>query len=219
MAKRKKSTVELELEEIRPLTENQALAFKSKKNLVLCGSAGTGKSFIACYLGFNALASSKYDDVVIIRSAVPTRNMGFMPGNDKEKASVYEEPYRALCSEVFRRGDAYEVLKHKDIVKFFTTSYIRGLTLRNSYIIVDEMQNMDFGELDSLITRVGENCKIVFCGDFKQADLKNNGMQKFLNILEKMQSSFDVVEFGIEDVVRSPFVKDYLVTKEILEDA
>ncbi len=220
MAKKKRSaTIELELEEIRPLTDNQEIAFKSKKNLVMCGSAGTGKSFIACYLGFNAVAAGKYDELLIIRSAVPTRDMGFMPGNEKDKASVYEEPYRSLCSEVFRRGDAYDILKSKNILSFMTTSYIRGLTLRDCYVIVDEMQNMDFGELDSLITRIGEGCRIVFCGDFKQADLKKNGMKKFLSILENMEQNFDVIEFGLEDVVRSGFVKDYLITKERIENA
>ena len=217
MAKKKKASYnELELTDVSPLTENQKIAFNSKKNLVLCGSAGAGKSFIACYLGFKGIADRQYSNLVIIRSAVPTRDIGFLPGNDKEKASIYELPYHDICSEIFNRGDSYDVLKTKGIIKFITTSYVRGITLLNSVIVVDEIQNMSYQELDSLITRVGEGCKIIFCGDFKQADLKNNGMKSFLSVLSGMNSNFDIVDFTIDDVVRSEFVKDYLTTKEKL---
>ena len=217
MAKKKRNTaVELELNDIRPLTANQEKAFASKKNMVLCGAAGTGKSFISCYLGFKDIADGKYDNFMIIRSAVPTRSIGFLPGSDKEKTRVYEEPYYAICSEIFQRGDAYEILKTKGIIDFMSTSYIRGLTIQNTFILIDEIQNMSYQELDSLITRVGEGCRVIFSGDFKQADLKDNGMKGFLSILEKMENNFDIISFGIEDVVRSDFVKDYLITKEEL---
>ena len=203
-----------DLAHIEPLTENQEKAFDSKKNLVLCGSAGTGKSFISCYLAFDRLIKRKVDSVVIIRSAVPTRDMGFLPGNDKEKSRIYEEPYVAISSEILKRGDAYSILKEKNMLHFMTTSYMRGITLKDCDIIVDECQNMTLHELDSIITRLGENCRIMFCGDFKQTDLKNNGLQDFMKVLKKMKSQFDVVEFTTDDIVRSEFVKDYLVTKE-----
>jgi phosphate starvation-inducible protein PhoH and related proteins len=207
----------LELREIEPLTRNQLKVFESNKNLVLHGLAGTGKTFISCYLAFDDMAKNCYERLVIIRSAVPTRDIGFLPGNMTEKSSVYEEPYRDICNDLFGRGDAYQILKTKNIVDFMTTSFIRGITLRNAVIVIDECQNMSFHELDSIITRMGEHCRVIFCGDFRQADLKNgqSGMLDFLQILKRMEE-FDFIEFEIEDIVRSSFVKNYIISKNEL---
>ena len=215
MSRRRKTLAgaNLDLQEIEPLTKNQVTAFESNKNLMLHGVAGTGKTFISCYLAFDDMVKNIYERLVIIRSAVPTRDIGFLPGNEKEKASVYEEPYKDICIELFQRGDAYEILKTKGLVHFMTTSYIRGITLRDAVILIDECQNMTFHELDSIITRVGENCRVIFCGDFKQSDLKQNGMDEFLDILHSMKR-FDFIEFGVEDIVRSGFVKDYIIARE-----
>lgn len=215
-ARKRLSSVTFDVADIVPLTENQAKVFDSKDNLVLCGSAGSGKSFLACYLATTALTQKKQSSIVLVRSAVPTRDIGYLPGTDKEKSRVYEEPYYSIFSEILQRGDAYELIKQKDILYFRTTSYLRGLTLRDCTIIVDECQNMTFHELDSLVTRVGEGCRIIFCGDFKQSDLKENGLKGFLKILDTMDS-FDVIEFGVEDIVRSGFVKDYIKAKEAVE--
>jgi len=130
--------VNLVLQEIEPLTQNQLLAFESTKNLVLHGVAGTGKTFISCYLAFDDMTKNLYQHTILIRSAVSTREMGFLPGTDKEKAAVYEEPYKDICIELFQRGDAYELLKKQNLVQFMTTSFIRGITLRNAVIIIDE---------------------------------------------------------------------------------
>lgn len=204
----------LELREIEPLTRNQLKAFESNKNLVLHGLAGTGKTFISCYLAFDDMIKGDYDKLVIIRSAVPTRDIGFLPGTEKEKQSVYEEPYKDICIDLFGRGDAYQILKQKNIVDFMTTSFIRGITLRNAVIVIDECQNMSFHELDSIITRMGENCRVMFCGDFRQADLKGSqsGMQDFLHILKRMEE-FNFIEFEVDDIVRSGFVKNYIISK------
>ena len=217
-AKRGLTGINFALKDIDPLTENQRRAFDSEKNLVLHGSAGTGKTFISMYLGFKEIRDGIYDKIVIIRSAVPTREMGFLPGREDEKARVYEEPYYNIVADLFGRGDGYEYLKEKELVSFMTTSFIRGLTMEDSVIIVDECQNMSFHELDSIITRVGHNCRVIFCGDFLQSDLKEkekNGVREFLQILNKM-NLFDCIEFGINDIVRSKFVKDYLVAKHSL---
>ena len=203
---------------INPLTDNQIVAFDSTKNLVLHGAAGTGKTFISSYLAYVDMYDNLYDKLVIIRSAVPTRDIGFLPGTEKEKSAVYEEPYKDIATELFDRGDAYELLKAKSLVHFMTTSFIRGITLRDCVIIVDECQNMTFQELDSIITRIGENCRVIFCGDFKQADLRKNGIRKFFEIL-KDTGEFDSIEFGIEDIVRSGLVKKYLTSKYIIEEA
>jgi len=206
------------LDIIEPLTDNQRKVWNSNKNLVLYGSAGTGKTFISCYLALDDLFKKEYDKIVIVRSAVSTRDIGFLPGNEKEKLEVYEAAYVGTFSELLGRGDAYSILKVKGHVEFKPTSFIRGITICNSVVIVDEIQNMDFGELDSILTRIGPECRIIFCGDFKQSDLKGNGMQKFLNILSNMSTDFELIQFTTDDIVRSGLVKRYLIAKESLEN-
>lgn len=222
MAKKSKTLAgsQLVLSEIEPLTQNQVKAFESEKNLVLHGVAGTGKTFVACYLAFDDMSKGDYRQLVIIRSAVPTRDMGFLPGSDKEKSAVYEEPYKDIAVELFQRGDAYDILKQKGLVHFMTTSFIRGITLNNSVIFIDECQNMTFHELDSIITRVGRDCRIIFSGDFRQDDFHNkrgeqSGLSDFLNILEAT-GRFDMVDFKVKDIVRSDLVKDYIIAKHDL---
>jgi len=222
MAKKSKTLAgsQLVLNEIEPLTQNQLRAFESDKNLVLHGVAGTGKTFVACYLAYDDMSKGDYRQFVIIRSAVPTRDMGFLPGSDKEKSAVYEEPYKDVAVELFQRGDAYQILKQKGLVHFMTTSFIRGITLNNSVIFIDECQNMTFHELDSIITRVGRDCRIIFSGDFRQDDFHNkrgeeSGLSKFLEVLQAT-GKFDMIDFEIKDIVRSDLVKDYIIAKHQL---
>ena len=223
MAARKNRTLEkvnLVLQEIEPLTQNQLTAFESEKNLVLHGVAGTGKTYISLYLALDDMTKGKYQQTVLIRSAVSTRDMGFLPGTEKEKAAVYEEPYKDICIELFQRGDAYELLKKQGLVHFMTTSFLRGVTLKNSVIIIDECQNMSFHELDSIITRIGQGCRVIFCGDFKQTDFteksrERSGLPAFLRILKAM-NAFDMIDFTVKDIVRSAFVKQYIMVKEDL---
>lgn len=206
-------SMNLELGHVEPITKAQEQVCASKKNLVLHGSAGTGKSFLTSYLAYrDILERQRYGQLIYIRSAVPTRNLGFLPGTEAEKVKVYEAPYQDIATELFNRGDAYECLKKKEVVHFMTTSHIRGITLRDSAIIVDECQNMSYHELDSIVTRVGEGCRIFFCGDFYQSDLKDNGIKKFYEVLKQMEE-FDFVNFTVDDIVRSDFVKAYLKSK------
>ena len=203
------------LRSIDPLTAMQKQVFDSGNHMVLKGVAGTGKTFISLYLSFLDIETSLYDRVIVLRSAVPTRDVGYLPGNLLEKISVYEDPYRAIVTDLFGRGDAYSVLKQHDIFRFSTTSYIRGTTIEDSVVIVDECQNMSFHELDSIITRVGENCRIIFCGDFEQTDFSTEsktGLKQFLDILDRTDL-FDFFTFGLEDIVRSGLVKEYLMAK------
>jgi phosphate starvation-inducible protein PhoH len=207
------SALNFDLKEIEPLTKSQIVAFESDKHLMLHGCAGTGKTYISLYLALDDLQKTSYERIIIVRSAVPTREMGFLPGTEDEKAKVYESPYVSILQDLFSRGDdPYGQLKKKGIIDFITTSYIRGVTFHDSVIIVDECQNMSFHELDSIITRVGQNCRIIFCGDFFQADLKNTGIRNFMNIIKKMDE-FTFIEFGIPDIVRSDFVRNYLIEK------
>jgi phosphate starvation-inducible PhoH-like protein len=203
------------LKHFEPLTANQERMWRSLCHVVAHGSAGTGKTFAATYLALKEISEGKHSHLVYIRSAVATRNMGFLPGTDKEKAEVYETPYKDIASDLFDDVNAYEKLKAKGIVRFMTTSFIRGTTLDNAVIIVDECQNMSMHELDSIITRVGEGCRIFFCGDhFQAGDLGKevSGLTEFFDILKRMHE-FDFIEFKIEDVVRSEFVKNYLIAR------
>ena len=210
------------MHQIHPLTEAQGETFDAYYegyNLLLHGLAGTGKTFISLYLALREVldGDTGRKNITIVRSVVPTRDMGFLPGSASEKSRIYEQPYSAICNELFSRGDAYEVLKRRGIIDFMTTSYIRGTTMNDSIIIVDECQNMTFHELDSTLTRIGHNSKILFCGDFRQTDLNKpydrSGIKDFMSILEIM-SSFDYVEFGEDDIVRSGLVKEYIIAKE-----
>jgi predicted ribonuclease YlaK len=213
--------------EIDPLTENQEKLFGSyddQKNLVAYGAAGTGKTFITLY---NALRDvlderSPYEKIYIVRSLVATREIGFLPGDHEDKSSLYQIPYKNMVKYMFQMPDdaAFEMLygnlKTQGTISFWSTSFIRGTTLDNAIIIVDEFQNLNFHELDSIITRVGENTKIMFCGDATQSDLvktnEKNGIVDFMRILRAMPS-FDIVEFGVEDIVRSGLCKEYIIAK------
>jgi len=213
------------LKHFEPLTDNQRRTFEyydKEKNIMLHGIAGTGKSFISCYLAMKQLldGDTRYKRLVIVRSVVPTRDMGFLPGNSKEKTKVYEAPYQAIFTELFGRGDAYEYLKQRGIVEFISTSFIRGITLNDCIVVVDEIANMTLHELDSVITRIGKNCKIMFCGDFRQSDFtkdqERSGLIEFMKIINKMKS-FEFVEFEENDIVRSNIVKEYIITKTRLK--
>jgi len=209
------------LYDITPMTYAQKQVFESYNqgcNMMLHGCAGTGKTFISAYLAIRDIMQ-KVDgktQLQIIRSVVPTRDMGFLPGSLAEKAKAYEAPYIPIFADLYGRGDAYEILKKKTKVNFETTSFIRGLTFDDAIIIVDEAQNLTFHELDSVITRIGDNSRIIFCGDFTQTDFKwkdeQQGIVDFMRIISKMKS-FDSIEFHRKDIVRSELVKDYICTK------
>jgi len=211
----------LKIRNIQPKTKNQDkvfMDFDDGYNLLLHGLAGTGKTFISLYLALADIIEGYGDqrNVTLVRSVVPTRDMGYLPGNQKEKSKVYEAPYANICSELFGRGDAYEVLKGRGMIDFITTSFVRGITLSDTTVIVDECQNLSFHELDSIITRLGENSRIIFCGDFRQSDLirddERKGVLTFMKILSKMKG-FESVEFEEEDIVRSKLVKEYIISK------
>jgi len=183
--------------------------------------AGTGKTFLALSKSIDALMSNKgvQNKIYIVRSVVPTRDMGFLPGNQKEKMKVYEAPYYAICTELFDRSDAYEILKQKNAIEFISTSFIRGITMNNCYVIVDEVNNMTFHELDSVITRIGKGCRVLFCGDFRQSDLtkeqERSGLKDFMRVINKL-NDFVHVDFLEQDIVRSKLVKEYIIARQKL---
>ena len=226
--KRKKPLGNDYLIDIEPLTDNQKRLFESYKNskhIIAYGAAGTGKTFITLY---NALTdvldpSKPFEKIYLVRSLVATREIGFLPGDHEDKADIYQIPYKNMVKYMFQMpSDAdfemlYGNLKAQETVKFWSTSFLRGTTLDNCIVLVDEFQNLNFHELDSIITRVGENTKIIFCGDAAQTDLvktnEKNGILDFKKIIMSMTNDFESIEFDIDDIVRSGLVRNYLLTK------
>ena len=224
---KKKEISSSDLVEVKPITDNQKLVFESYKkglNQFLFGCAGTGKTFVSLYLAFQEVLKNEtpYERVVVVRSLIPTREIGFLPGDEEDKAALYQVPYSNMVQFMFKQPNEqafsmlYDRLKAQGSFYFLSTSFLRGLTFDNSIIIVEECQNLNFHELDTIITRVGQDSKIIFCGDFMQTDLtkmgERNGLHDFLRILEEMKQ-FNCVEFDIGDIVRSGFVRDYLIQK------
>jgi phosphate starvation-inducible PhoH-like protein len=223
----KPSKLRLEhLQKLKALTKNQEKVFDSYEagqNLVLSGSAGTGKTFLALYLGLNDILNKNntMQKVVIVRSALPTRDMGFLPGEKEEKEAAYMDPYISTVNELFNDKEGWKKMISFKNIEFITTSFIRGITLNDSVIIVDEAQNCNYHELCSIITRVGKNCKLILCGDYYQSDFvketDKSGLYSFINIINNMKS-FDHIEFSWKDIVRSGLVRDFIMTKEMLEN-
>jgi len=226
MAKQKDITYN-QLATIKPVTDNQKVVFDTWKkglNQFLFGCAGTGKTFVSLYLALSEVLRNEtpYDKVIVVRSLIPTREIGFLPGDEEDKAALYQVPYSNMMQFMFEQPNEqafsmlYDRLKAQGSFYFLSTSFLRGLTFDNSIIIVDECQNLNFHELDTIITRVGQDSKIVFCGDFGQSDLtrmnEKNGLMNFLQILQEM-NEFNCTEFDIGDIVRSGFVRSYLIQK------
>ena len=227
MAKKNKEISSSNLIKVNPITEGQKSVFETWKkgqNQILFGCAGTGKTFISLYLAIQDVLNlqTKYEKVILVRSLIPTREIGFLPGDEEDKAALYQVPYQNMVKFMFEQPNEqafsmlYDRLKNQGSLYFLSTSFLRGLTFDNSIIIVDECQNLNFHELDTITTRVGQDSKIVFCGDFSQTDLlkqnEKNGLHDFLRILMEMQE-FNCVEFNIGDIVRSGFVRKYLIQK------
>ena len=228
MAKKVSKEISLKnLIDIKPITDNQKVVFDTWKkgaNQFLFGAAGTGKTFVSLYLALQDVLDLKNlaDKVILVRSLIPTREIGFLPGDEEDKAALYQVPYQNMVRFMFEMpneqsfNNLYDKLKGQGSLFFLSTSFLRGLTFDNSIIIVDEAQNLNFHELDTIITRVGQDSKILFCGDFSQTDLQKqnekNGLHDFLRILEEMEE-FNCTEFNIGDIVRSGFVRSYLINK------
>jgi phosphate starvation-inducible protein PhoH len=217
------------LNKFDPLTENQKKFFDAYKIgdyfIALHGVAGTGKTFCALYKAIEEVLdkANPFGKIIVVRSAVQSRDIGHLPGDVGEKMEIYEQPYRQICETLFGRKDAWDRLEEQGYVKFISTSFIRGMSFDDAIIIVDEMQNMTYEEIDTVMTRVGYRSKIIWCGDYRQTDLnkkKNDvsGILKFFDIAQHM-SSFTRIEFTVDDIVRSSLVKDYILAKLRYEDA
>lgn len=216
---KKKSWSVHDLKNIKPLNEAQRSMFEAyfdENHIVASGSAGTGKSFIALYLALNDLLTkgSKFKKIIIVRSAVPSRDIGFLPGSIDEKMSVYETPYKDIFSNLLGKKDAYDSLKENEKLVFMPTSYVRGLTWDDSIVLVDEAQNLTISELNSVMTRIGDNTKVIICGDIAQNDLVNkkndiSGFIQGLKIFHNMDN-MQVINFTEHDIVRSTFVKKWI---------
>ena len=226
MAKQKDITHN-QLSTIKPITDSQKEVFETYKsglNQFLFGCAGTGKTFISLYLALQDVLKNEtpYDKVIVVRSLIPTREIGFLPGDEEDKAALYQVPYSNMMQFMFEQPNEqafsmlYDRLKAQGSFYFLSTSFLRGLTFDNSIIIVDECQNLNFHELDTIVTRVGQDSKIMFCGDFGQSNVtrmyEKNRLMNILQILRERRE-FKRTEFGIADIARSGFVRNYLIEK------
>jgi len=225
------NTLRLRLDDLKtfdPLTENQKLFFDAYKRgdyfVALHGVAGTGKTFCALYKAIEEVMdkANPFNKIIVVRSAVQSREIGHLPGDVNEKMEIYQQPYRQICDTLFGRKDAWDRLEEQGHIEFISTSFIRGMSFDDAIIIVDEMQNMTFEEIDTVMTRVGYRSKIIWCGDYRQTDLnkkKNDvsGILKFFDIAYHM-NAFTKIEFTVDDIVRSSLVKDYILAKLQHED-
>lgn len=214
------------LKHVQPITDNQITTFQAYdagNNLFLHGCAGTGKTFISMYLALKEIENgrSRRRKLVIIRTAQSSKDIGFLPGDEKRKLEVYEAPYKAICAELYHRDDAYDILKQKGIVEFHSTSFLRGTTIDDAIILVDECQNQRYVELRTVLTRTGDHSRVVLCGDTKQDDLTSDrykessglaDMMKVFNRMDQMQA----IQFDIDDIVRSGFVRDFIIAENEL---
>lgn len=217
-----------DLKTFDPLTENQKLFFEAYKRgdyfVALHGVAGTGKTFCALYKAIEEVLdkSNPFDKIIVVRSAVQSREIGHLPGDVNEKMEIYEQPYRQICETLFGRKDAWDRLEEQHHISFISTSFIRGMSFDNAIIIVDVMQNLTYEEIDTVMTRVGHMSKIIWCGDYRQTDLNKrksdvSGILKFFDIAQHMRA-FTRIEFTVDDIVRSSLVKDYILAKLRYED-
>lgn len=212
-----------DLRPIKPMTANQRKTFEAYEdgfNLFLHGSPGVGKSFLGIYLSLREILNTRsdYKKLVIVRSAQASKNIGFLPGDEKKKLEVYEAPYRGICNELFGRGDAYDVLKQKGIVEFQSTSFLRGTTIDDAIILIDEAQNSSYMELKTVLTRAGNDSKVIVCGDMNQDDLTStrynevSGISSLKKVFDRIPS-IHTIEFGVEDIVRSGFVRSFIIAE------
>ena len=218
---KRKTWTKHDIKHIQPLTptqEDMFHAWYNDKHICAHGSAGTGKTFLALYLAINEIIQKRQSKIIIIRSAVPTRDVGYLPGTLEEKTALYELPYHDIMWELVGRASTYQDMKDAGVIEFMTTSFIRGLTWDNAVIVVEEGENMTFHEIDSIMTRIGENSRVIFTGDMKQTDLdgkKNgiSGMNDALKVFANIEE-FELVKFNKYDIVRSDFVKSWIIASE-----
>lgn len=216
----------MDLKYIQPITDNQVRTFQQYErgdNIFLHGCAGTGKTFISIYLALKEIEAgrSKRRKLVLIRSAQSSKDIGFLPGTEKQKLEVYEAPYKAICAELYNRDDAYEVLKQRGIIEFHSTSFLRGTTIEDAIIVIDECQNTNYVELRTVLTRTGDKSRVILCGDTKQDDLtserykEKSGLSDMMRVFSRMEG-MSTVQFTVDDIVRSGFVRDFIIAENEL---
>lgn len=220
----KQQKTHMNLKVVEAKTDNQRASIQSwceGLNLCMVGSAGTGKSFVALYLALQELERGNQDKIIIVRSSAQSRQQGHLPGTMEEKMAPFKAPYKAITNDLLQCGVGWEVMEKAHAIYFESTSFIRGVTFQNAIVIIEEIQNMDFDEFSTVMTRIGENSRVIATGDYRQDDLKRNreksGAHKSISVMKSMPKFFDVVEFNKHDIVRSPLVKSWIIAVEDFE--
>ncbi len=215
-----------DIRSFRALTQSQAEGLRGwaeGDNVAFLGTAGTGKTLLASYCASSAVFNpdTEQDHIVIVRSAVQSRDLGFLPGTLIEKLAEYEQPYRDAFKDLFGRDATYDDMKAAKRITFLSTSFLRGVTFDNAVIILEEAQNMTFREIYTVMTRVGHRSRVIVTGDTRQCDFgersrETSGLHKFGRIAKEL-GNFAVVEFNRHDIVRSGFVKSWICATEDYE--
>ncbi|ASS33941.1 PhoH-like phosphate starvation-inducible [Acidovorax phage ACP17] len=190
--------------------------FMDGKHLLTVGSAGTGKTYVALALATREVHEGRASKIVIVRSAVPVRDIGFLPGDEAEKMAAYERAYGPIVNDIYGRDDAYGILKNKGVIKFEPTSFMRGMTWDDTIVIADEIENFSYAEVNTLMTRMGRNTRVILCGDIVQNDLgrEDSGYHLLMTVVPKMTRNFAIIKMGHDDIVRSPLVKEWIINVE-----
>lgn len=223
---KKKHWTVLDIKPIKPITEAQRAMVESffmGNHVVADGSAGTGKTYLSLWLALNLVLSKEYNQhkIIIVRSNVPTgKDVGHLPGELEEKMAPFEAPYRDILQDLLGKPSSYDDMKEAGVIEFMPVAFIRGLSWDNAVVIVDESQNMDDATVNTIMTRVGKNTKVIICGDRAQNDLvydkkTPSGFDNMIRILSNMDE-VDIIRFTKRDIVRSGFVKAWIVAKEDL---
>ena len=175
------------------------------------GAAGTGKTYLAVAKAVEALEAGDVRRIVLSRPAVEAgESLGFLPGDLEQKLSPYLRPlYDALCDRLSSKR--LKTLMAEGVIEIAPIAYMRGRTLNNAFIVIDEAQNCTYGQLKMLLTRLGWNSSMVITGDPEQTDLLPDlsGLKDVAAKLEDIQS-VDVIRFSRADVVRHPLVAEVI---------
>lgn len=210
--------------QFKPLNEAQRQfihAIKSGLNVLAIGSAGTGKTYLALRLALDELLNKNICKIYIVRTTVGIRNSGFQKGSLAEKLAPYKALYIQMVNEICNNNLAWEILEEKKQIEFLSTEFLRGTTMHNCIVIADEIQNFNFSECDVIMTRIGDNAKVILCGDIRQNDLRQDkkdqtGLPNAIKIMEKMPTYFDVINFMPSDILRAPMVAEWITLCEEL---
>lgn len=195
---------------------NIALGDKKLYPVIAYGSAGTGKTYGAVAAAYEALMNKKVQRIICTRPNVSFADKnGYLPGTEREKMGPWVRPIMQHLN-TFVNSHVTELWEREGKLQFFPLEYIQGMTFDNSFIIVDECQNMSFDQLRVFLARIGKWSKVVLCGDIAQVSphFRNSGLKELIDMVQFYNMPVHVIEFGREDIVRGDICKQFVIAFE-----